>query len=196
MEPVAVVLLVAVFTLSCGNRKSDESAAPSDRGSKTGLLVINPQFDLAESFSDGLAAVRIGDGKTGKWGFIDKDGKFVINPQFDAADDFHEGLAAVRIGDDKSGKWGAIDKHGNFVVNPQFQALDRFSEGVAASQNEGKWGFIDKQGRPLIAPQFDDVQAFRYGLAAVHIGDSSPRLGGIPIRGGWVMVHDAGKWVL
>ena len=33
---------------------------------KTGHYVINPQFDLADSFSDGLARVRIGD----KWGYI------------------------------------------------------------------------------------------------------------------------------
>ena len=33
---------------------------------KTGHYVINPQFGLAHSFSDGLAAVRIGS----KWGFI------------------------------------------------------------------------------------------------------------------------------
>ena len=33
---------------------------------KTERYVINPQFVMASSFSDGLAAVRIGD----KWGFI------------------------------------------------------------------------------------------------------------------------------
>ena len=36
---------------------------------KTGTIVINPQFDLAYSFSDGLAAV-LGDYRTGTWGFI------------------------------------------------------------------------------------------------------------------------------
>ena len=37
---------------------------------KTGHFVINPQFGLANSFSDGLAQVRIGDDETGKWGYI------------------------------------------------------------------------------------------------------------------------------
>jgi len=32
-----------------------------------GAYVVNPQFDLTEQFSEGLAVVRIGDGKTGKW---------------------------------------------------------------------------------------------------------------------------------
>ena len=71
---------------------------------KTGTFVINPQFDYAEPFSDGLAVVRIGDFETGKDGFIDKTGTFVINPQFDDARSFSEGLARVRIGDE----WGFI----------------------------------------------------------------------------------------
>ena len=46
---------------------------------ETGKLVILAQFDEAHSFSQGLAAVKVGS----KWGFIDKSGKFVIQPQFD-----------------------------------------------------------------------------------------------------------------
>lgn len=42
----------------------------------TGKFVINPQFDEARLFQEGLAAVEIG----GKWGEIDKTGKIVINP--------------------------------------------------------------------------------------------------------------------
>ncbi|HDS30236.1 MAG TPA: WG repeat-containing protein, partial [Firmicutes bacterium] len=64
---------------------------------KTGKITINPQFDRAESFSEGLARVRLGDWKTGKWGFIDKTGQFVISPQFDEASSFYEGLASVEI---------------------------------------------------------------------------------------------------
>ena len=37
---------------------------------ETGTFVINPQFDFPSSFSEGLAAVRIGDDETGRWGFI------------------------------------------------------------------------------------------------------------------------------
>jgi hypothetical protein len=40
--------------------------------SESGRFVINPQFDEADRFSDGLAAVRIGDDKTGKWGYISR----------------------------------------------------------------------------------------------------------------------------
>jgi hypothetical protein len=45
-------------------------------------LVVAPQFDgvWLGTFKQGLASVRIGDDKTGKWGFIDKHGRFAINP--------------------------------------------------------------------------------------------------------------------
>jgi len=45
---------------------------------KSGNEVIPPKYDAASDFSEGLAAVRIGDRNTGKWGFIDKSGKEVL----------------------------------------------------------------------------------------------------------------------
>jgi len=78
----------------------------------TCTLVVNPQFDLASHFSEGLAAVRIGDSNTGKWGYIDETGEFIISPQFDDAQEFFEGLAFVWIGDFPEGKRAQIDKTG------------------------------------------------------------------------------------
>ena len=78
---------------------------------KEGNFVIYPQFDYAVGFSEGLAAVRIGDWETGKSGFINKEGKIVINLQFDGAGEFSEGLAVVGIGE----KYGVIDKTGKIV---------------------------------------------------------------------------------
>jgi len=37
---------------------------------KQGHFVVNPQFDEAGNFSEGMAAVRIGNDKTGKYGYI------------------------------------------------------------------------------------------------------------------------------
>ncbi|MHC5595629.1 MAG: WG repeat-containing protein [Nostoc sp.] len=53
---------------------------------KQGKVVIKPQFDGCQSFSQGLAAVRVDK----KWGYIDKTGKFVVSPQFDYADSLFE----------------------------------------------------------------------------------------------------------
>ena len=146
----------------------------------TGKFVINPQFDIALDFSEGLAPVRIGEIRTGKWGFIDKQGKIVINPQFDVANFFNGGLAAVKVGD----KWGFIDKQGKIVINPQFDEANSFDGGLAAVEIGGKWGFIDKQGKIVINPQFDVANSFAEELAAVEIG------------GKWGFIDKQGKMVV
>ena len=143
---------------------------------KQGRMVINPQFDMALDFSEGLACVGVGsDEKTRKYGFIDKQGRMVINPQFDMALNFSEGLACVGV-DEKTRKHGFIDKQGRMVINPQFDWADSFSEGLAQvgfgnDLKASKWGFIDKQGRMVINPQFDMALGFSEGLAKVGFGD-------------------------
>ncbi len=58
-----------------------------------GSVVIQPSFADAKSFSEGYAAVKIGD----KWGYIDETGTTVIDPVFDEAGPISkEGTAFVR----------------------------------------------------------------------------------------------------
>ena len=105
---------------------------------QSGTTVINPQFERAQSFSEGLAGVRTG----GKWGFIGENGKFSINPQFDAVENFAEGLAPVRIG----GRWGFINPAGKFVINPQFNEAMCFTNGLARVKLGGQFGYINTSG--------------------------------------------------
>lgn len=138
-----VALLVLLTMLSCGRQASTLAQAKKENHEglfpvkvsgkygyidKTGKLVINPQFDAAWGFAEGLALVGIGERDTttftlglkagGKYGFIDKTGKYVINPQFDAGCGFSEGLARVRLGDLRTGKWGYVDKTGKYIWLP------------------------------------------------------------------------------
>lgn len=150
---------------------------------KSGNTIIKPQFDNAESFSEGLAAVEVGatsEFSRGKWGFIDKQGKFVIKPQFDSANSFSEGLAQVTIGS----KYGYIDKQGEFVIEPKFSIImlnglqmnghaDSFREGLARVRIRDKYGFIDKHGNITIEPKFEGAGAFREGLAGIRYGGKS-----------------------
>jgi hypothetical protein len=105
---VAVLLVGAAGCSSPSQTETDAVVASTPTSLKTGTFVINPQFDGAFSFSEGLAVVRIGDDATGKYGFIDKTGSFVINSQFNGAESFSEGLARVRIGGNATGKYGFI----------------------------------------------------------------------------------------
>ena len=43
---------------------------------RTGRIVINPQFDEARDFANGLAKVQTGAG----YGYVDKTGRYVYNP--------------------------------------------------------------------------------------------------------------------
>jgi WG containing repeat len=136
---------------------------------ETGKMVINPMFESAESFTEGLAGVCVGRGcyfslssdkpkDEGKWGYVDKTGAMVIPPQFTYVGVFHEGLAAVSVG----GKWGYIDKTGKFVVNFQFDSASEFDKGIAAvglkfastDSTPDKWqyGYIDRSGKYIWQP--------------------------------------------
>jgi hypothetical protein len=139
-----------------------------------GEVVIDCQFDNAEDFSEGLAAVRVGDWETGKWGYIDKTGKMVIEPKYKSADPFHEGLANVSYGDGKegfNGKYGFIDQTGRLVIplESHFYYCN-FSDGLAAIGGyPEKYGYIDKTGTYVIPPRFEIAHDFHDGLASVWI---------------------------
>ena len=63
---LVVLLLTAAGCSSPSNTATPASASANATTAKTGTIVINPQFDGTGDFSDGLAAVRIGDFETGK----------------------------------------------------------------------------------------------------------------------------------
>ena len=64
---------------------------------KKGEVVIEPKFESAKSFSNGLAAVSDGE----YWGFIDHSGDVVIKCQFIDADYFtKQKTTLVKVGDD------------------------------------------------------------------------------------------------
>jgi hypothetical protein len=74
-----------------------------------GSVVIEPRFDSAGSFSEGLARVREGE----LWGFVDPSGNYVIEAQFEQARHFSGGVAKVK----RDGRWALIDTKGAWVEN-------------------------------------------------------------------------------
>jgi len=110
---------------------------------KSGKMIIEPRFQDAGDFREGLAPVNV----KGKWGFIDRTGDLVVAPQFDLADSFCEGFAAVSLGD----KWGYIDTSGKIRIAPQYTFAGHFSGGLAPIVPAGEQApgcvFIDKSGK-------------------------------------------------
>ena len=136
---------------------------------QTGRVVIQPQFDSARDFSEGMALIQMSK----KYGFIDKKGYLVIPPQFDDAGVFSEGLAIVKI----ANKYGYICKSGQVIIPPQFNDGGIFSEGLVTVKIDNKYGYISKNGQLIIPPQFEESWGFSEGLAIVKIDNKYGYIG-------------------
>src|SRR4029077_6422686 len=135
---------------------------------------IPAAFNDAKPFSEGLAAVQVGD----KWGFIDKEGRQVIPPQFSGAYYFREGVATIDVTNAQSGgeEWAIIDKAGD-VIARGLDMVGFIAEGRIPAQPNQKWGYLDLQGKTVIPFVYENADSFHHGLAAVQIGDKFGYIG-------------------
>ena len=114
---------------------------------------VNPLFDAARDFHEGLAAVKL----NGKWGYIQVNGRWAIQPRYEEADDFGE-LDASEAGEEEP-----RDRRGRDL---------RTAGTYAMVMEGGRWGYVDRTGRPTMVAQFKEAQPFFRGLARVSRGDS------------------------
>jgi hypothetical protein len=82
------------------------------------------KYSAAESFSEGLAVVRL----DGAYGYIDTSGKEAIPFKYSSASSFREGLASVSL---KEPGFGFIDKTGKEITPLKYDGIGGFSEGYA-----------------------------------------------------------------
>ena len=94
-----------------------------------------------DSFSEGLAAVAVGD----RWGYINKKGDPVVDFRFDYAAPFSEGLAAVH----HQGLAGYIDHYGKYAIEPRFGVAAEFSRGIAVVSSANVWYCIGRDGKEI-----------------------------------------------
>lgn len=81
-----------------------------------GQIIIEPRFDGADTFSEGLALVL----DRGRFGYIDPVGRFAIPAVFRHALPFRDGFAQVRNGRD----WAFLDRSGNPVAYHEGEDAD------------------------------------------------------------------------
>lgn len=103
---------------------------------ESGKVAIEPLYDEAYNFSEGLAGVEIGE----KVGFINTAGEMVIPAIYDSVTSFKEGLASVTLND----KCAYIDKEGNEVFGFDYEAATCFTNNIALVKKDGKWGYMDR----------------------------------------------------
>lgn len=129
---------------------------------KDGNMVIEPQFDGADTFNDGLAKVVV----NGRHGFIDRTGRLVIPARYDDAGAFgsYEGLAPVK----SNGEWMMIDKSGRVAIPAAgYEKMSSFKEGLAGVRINGKRGFIDTKGNLVIPAVYDEATDFLSDISYV-----------------------------
>ena len=134
---------------------------------KNGRVVLEPEFDWIDGFSDGLAAVGTHDEKTG---YVNRKGELVLPPRYDSGREFSEGVAPVHVGD----KWGYIDRLGQWVLEPQFEDAYPFHSGVAIVQDDrSSLRLISRTGQTLHridGYSWVSAEAFNeHGLAVVKV---------------------------
>jgi hypothetical protein len=160
----------------------------------SGRVLIGPQFDGALPFTEGLAAVRLGN----RWGFIDASGKVVVPPTYYAASPYSDGVAAVTLATEGATRpCGYIDHSGQFVIKPQqeFSCRD-FSEGYAQVDiyderiGESLAGYVTRDGRAsggsLRADPFSEGWALSVGADGSSQYISSRGESAITLNRGWV----------
>lgn len=202
---IAVMLCAVTLTSCIFNKKSDIKLIAVEANGQWGYIdlegryVINPQFDKAYPFFDGLARV-VSNGETG---YISTKGDFVVQPKYQDGTCFSEGYAFVVTENSypicintkgehiftlnntakagtfreglapfktNAGEFGYINKKGEVVITPTFSSVGLFSEGLAKVKKNGQWGFIDKNGNLVIQYQFESAGDFHEGLALVNNG--------------------------
>jgi hypothetical protein len=134
-----------------------------------GHLVITPDYDFAEDFSEGLASVHLSSNKFGAsvTGFIHPDGTFAMQPRLRDARSFHEGLAAVR--DQKTEKWGFMDQSGNLLIDYTYDNAWDFSESLALVEIGETRRFISRT-KDFVGQPVTTAGKFSQGLVAIDIG--------------------------
>ena len=122
---VSIVLILLCAACNVEQPESRETAYPSLTPIKLngkcgylndeGELVIEPRFDAAYDFTEGLALVSIDNMQ----GVIDAQGRMLVGPKFTGSlvTGFRQGLATVAY----EYKWGVIDRKGNWVVEPKYE---------------------------------------------------------------------------
>jgi hypothetical protein len=143
-----------------------------------GKVVVQPQYQEADKFSEGLGAVY-----DGTWYFfIDAKGDKAMSLNFPEMPlHFQEGFALVR---DKA-KYAYIDKAGKTLHKFKFQPAVEFEDGDSSTVDDGitgfheglapaaegdKWGYIDTTGKLVIKAEYDSTGPFSEGLACVFKG--------------------------
>lgn len=147
-------------------------------------MVIEPQYDLAKNFINGMAKVHRDD----EWFFVNKKGEELhLEKKYEEINYFSDGLARVATMKldyadlaydydtdycNNAGIYGYVDKTGKEVIKSQYiYAFDFYNDRAivakgkwAIDKKQGGywperelWGVIDKNGKEIIPCAYDEI---------------------------------------
>ena len=152
-----------------------------------GMYAVEPRFEEAGDFSEGLAPAAETDGL---WGYIDRQGRWAIPPRFDS---FIRGFDGGRTWASFGGRYGRIDREGQFIVAPRFDIVMVTADPDAAVMTvgeDGRVGLYDTaKERVIIEPQFAWVMPDEGGLMRAATGT-------VMDMGMWGYLDAAGQWAI
>ena len=141
---------------------------------KNGKVVVEPKYDHAWIFSDGLGAVE----EDGRIKFLDCTGKIVIDNgmKYDGASDgyvFHGGYIAVCA--QASEKYGLMDKTGNMVLPLEYDYIDIANNlEYWLVRKDKQWAVYDKNMKQIL-PFIDGYVYITDGSIDVTMSDHTMR---------------------
>lgn len=124
----------------------------------TGKPVIEPKYNHAWIFSDGLAAVE----DDGRIKFIDATGKVVIDPKISYIRGmdgyvFHNGLCVIH--NSRQDRLGLIDRQGKWVLQPEYLSI----------YPSGKFWIVDNgEGVSVLDSTQNTIIPFTEGQVRIH----------------------------
>ena len=132
--------------------------------------VIEPRFDRANRFNDGMAIVEV----QGLKGLIDLSGNWILKPDYDNIGKFDKsGFCEVMIKDGRQKRYGLIDRLGREVLPPDCSSINvnRSAQLIMAQrlaptgpgEEDWLWGVYDMGGGELFEPMFAESPRFNNG---------------------------------
>jgi hypothetical protein len=127
---------------------------------------IPDKFEIAESFENGLAHVRI----EGKEAIIDSVGNFVVKPYFEEIDFYSDTLFVFS----ENEKFGICTKDGTPLHEAKYDFIGELENNRSIYVIDNKLGYFDEQAKIIIPasfetyPNFQTFSIFKNGLARVR----------------------------
>ncbi|MFY8021543.1 MAG: WG repeat-containing protein, partial [Bacteroidia bacterium] len=132
--------------------------------SKTGKLILTPQFESISSWNNESFIVR----NNKHFGFYNAEGDKIFDTIYDDIKFIHEQLLAIKI----NGKYSFGEINSNKILfEPRFDEVSNFAEDLIAVSINTKWGFATKKGGLAIPCIYNQAQAFHEGRACVKVFD-------------------------